>query len=96
MLHLQEFIGGSLDMLANLMTVSRAVEEGPQYEHVQGPLEKSDPRRCVFCHGRRSTLNVAMMVDTRLSIVKRHNRMWDFNDDFSQYGVTGTDALIVG
>jgi hypothetical protein len=38
-LHLQEIIAGSLDMLANLMTVSRAIEEGPQDKHVQGSLE---------------------------------------------------------
>jgi hypothetical protein len=57
-------------MLADLMTVSRAIKERPQYEHVQGPLEKSDPLLCLFFHGRHPTLNLAMMVDIRLSIVK--------------------------
>jgi hypothetical protein len=63
-------------MLPDLMTVSRAIEEGPQYKHVQGPLEKSDPLLCLFCHRRHSTLNLVMMVDTRLSIVKWRCRMW--------------------
>jgi len=71
-LHLQKFICSSLNMLADLMTVSRAMEEGPQYEHVQGSLKKSDPRLCLFLHRRHSTLNLTMMVDIRLSIVK----MW--------------------
>ena len=69
-LHLQEFICSSLNMLPDLVTVSRAIEEGPQYEHVQGPLEKSDPLLCLFCHRRHSTFNLTLMVDTRLSIVK--------------------------
>jgi hypothetical protein len=69
-LHLKEIVRCPLNVFADLMTVSRAIEEGPQYEHVQGPLEKSDPLLCLSCHRRHSTLNLAMMVDTRLSIVK--------------------------
>jgi hypothetical protein len=57
-------------MLPDLMTVSRAIEEGPQYEHIQSPLEKSDPLLCLFCHRRHPTLNLALMVDIRQSIVK--------------------------
>jgi hypothetical protein len=68
-LHLQEFIGDPLNVLPNLVTVGGTMEQGPQDEHVQGPLEKSGPLLCLFCHRRRSTLNLTMMVDTRLSIV---------------------------
>jgi len=75
-LHLQNFICSSLNMLADLMTVSRAIEEGPQYEHVQGPLEKSHPPLCLFCHRRHSTLTLTAMVDTRLSFVKSLAEMW--------------------
>jgi hypothetical protein len=60
--HLQKFICGSLNMLADLMTVTRALEEGPQYKHVQGPLEKSYLLLCLFCHRRHSTLNLTRMV----------------------------------
>ena len=70
MLHLQKLICSSLNMLADLMTVCRAIKEGPQYEHVQGPLKKPDPLLSLFCHRRHSTLTLAMMVDNRLSIVK--------------------------
>jgi len=69
-LHLQKFICSSLNVLADLMTVSRAKEERPQYEHVQGSLEMSDPLLCLIFHRRRSTLNMTMMVGTRLPIVK--------------------------
>jgi hypothetical protein len=69
-LHLQKVVCSSLNMLANLMTVGSAIEEGPQYEHVQGSLENSAPLRFLFCHRRHPTLNLAMMVDKRLSIVK--------------------------
>jgi len=55
MLHLQEFIGSSLNMFPDLVTVSGAIEEGPQYEHVQGPLKKSDALTCLFFHGRHPT-----------------------------------------
>jgi len=33
-------------------------------------LEKSDPLLCLFCHRRHPTLNLALMVDIRQSIVK--------------------------
>ena len=57
MLHLQEFVGGSLNMLADLMTMSRPVQERPQDEHVQGSLEKPDPLLLrLLRHSRLSTL----------------------------------------
>ena len=83
MLHLQKFICSSLNAFADLVTVSRAIEEGPQYEHVQGPLEKSNPLFCLFFHRRHSTLNLAMMVDIRLSVVKSAAEGGFSNDDFS-------------
>jgi len=64
------------------MTVSRAIEESPQHEHVQSPLEKSDPLLCLFFHRRHSTFNLAMMVDTRLSIVKGAAECGFSIDDF--------------
>jgi hypothetical protein len=82
MLHLKKFIRGSLNMLADLVTVSRAMEKCPQYEHVQGSLEKSDPLPRLFFHRRRSTLNLAMMVDIRLPIVKSAAEYDVWVDDF--------------
>jgi len=39
MLHLQKVVRGSLNMLAYLMPMSRAVEKRPEDEHIQGALE---------------------------------------------------------
>jgi hypothetical protein len=78
-LHLQEFVGGSLNMLADLMTVSWTVKKGSQDEHVQSSLQKVGALLCLFGHGRQSTLNLAVMVDTRLSIVKRRIIVWIFD-----------------
>jgi hypothetical protein len=50
--------------------MSRTVKKRPQDEHVQGSLEKSNPLLCLLRHRRLSTRKLAMMVDTRLSIVK--------------------------
>jgi hypothetical protein len=69
-LHLQEFIRGPLNVLPDLVTVSRSIEKRPQDEHVKRSLEKPDPLLCLFRHRRHSTLNLTMMVDIRLSIVK--------------------------
>jgi hypothetical protein len=69
-LHLKEFVCISLNLLPDLMTLSSAIEKGPQYKHVQCSLKKSDALRCLFFHRRHPTLNLQMMVDTRLSIVK--------------------------
>ena len=71
MLHLQEFIRSPLNVLPDLMTVSRSVEKRPQDQHVQRSLQEPYPLLCLFRHRRRSTLDLATMVDIRLSIVKR-------------------------
>jgi len=76
MLHLQEIICSFLNMLPNLMTVSRSIEKGPQDEHVEGSLEERDPLLCLFLYRRHSTLDLAMMVDIRLSIVKARKAVW--------------------
>ena len=83
MLHLQKFICNSLNMLADLMTVGRAVEEGPQYEHVQVPWRR--PTRCCACFSIEDILpaNLTMIVDTRLSIVKGAAECGFSIDDFS-------------
>ena len=69
MLHLQKFICGPLNVLPDLVTVSRSIEKGPQDEHVKRSLEKTGPLLCLLRHRRHSTLNLATMVDTRLSAV---------------------------
>jgi hypothetical protein len=38
--HLKEIICGSLDMLANLVTVRMTIENGSKIKHVQHALEK--------------------------------------------------------
>ena len=68
-LHLQEFIRGPLNVLADLVTVSGSVEKCPQNKHVKRSLEEPDPLLRLLRHGRHSTLNLVPMVDTRLSIV---------------------------
>ena len=57
MLHLQEIIGGPLDVLTDLMAVCRAIEKCAQDEHVQRALEQICALLCLLSHGRRSTLN---------------------------------------
>jgi hypothetical protein len=69
--HLQEFIRGLLNVLPDLVAMSGSIQEGSQNEHVKRSLKKTDPLLCFFRHGRHSTLNLTMMVDIRLSIVKR-------------------------
>ena len=76
MLHLQEFIRGPLYVLPDLVTVSRSIEKRPQDEHVKRSLEETDPLLRLLCHRRRSTPNMATMVDTRLSIVNGRSRVW--------------------
>jgi hypothetical protein len=75
-LHLQEFIRGPLNVLADLVTVARSIEKRPQDEHVQGSLEEPDPLLCLLCHRRRSIFSLHMMVDIRLSVVKARNTVW--------------------
>ena len=79
MLHLQEFIRGPLNVLPDLVPMSRSTEERPQDEHVKRPLEEPAPLLCLFRHRRQSTLNLAAMVDIRLSLVKGRNRVWILN-----------------
>jgi hypothetical protein len=61
-LHLQEFIRGPLNVLPDLVTMGRSIEQGPQDEHVKRSLEQSNPLRCLPFHGRHSTLDLATMV----------------------------------
>ena len=70
MLHLQEIVGGSLNVFSDLMAMSWAIKQGPQDEHVQRALKQIRALLCLFCHRRRSTLGDSLMVDIRLSIVK--------------------------
>jgi len=75
-LHLQEFIRGPLDVLANLVTVSRSIEKRPQDKHVERSLQEPDPLLRLFLNRRHSALDLAMMVDIRLSVVKGRNTVW--------------------
>src|SRR5258708_31710291 len=75
-LHLQEFIRGPLNVLPNLVTVGRSIEKRPQDEHVQRSLEDPGPLLRLLCHRRHSTLNLATMVDARLSIVNVRSKVW--------------------
>src|SRR5258708_19175239 len=75
-LHLQEFIRGPLNVLPDLVPVSRSMEKRPQDEHVKRSLEEADPLLCLLRHRRHSTLSLATRVDTRLSFVKERSRAW--------------------
>jgi ABC-type uncharacterized transport system ATPase subunit len=60
-------------VLADLMAMSRSIKKRSQDEHVKCALEKARALwLCLLRHGRRSTLTLAMMVDTRPSLVKEH------------------------
>src|ERR1700739_1631089 len=93
-LHLEKIVRRPLYVLADLMTVSRAIEEGPQYEHVQGPLEKSYALLCLFFHRRHSTLNLKLMVDLRLSIFKGCSRGGISIDAFRRTHARGEKTLV--
>ena len=69
-------------MLPGLMTVSRPIEKRPQDEHIQRSLEEPDPLLRLLRHRRHSTLNLATMVDTRLSIAKDEADCGFSNDEF--------------
>jgi hypothetical protein len=56
--------------------VSRSIEKRPQDEHVKRSLKEPDPLLRLLRHRRHSTLNLATMVDTRLSIVNGRSRVW--------------------
>src|SRR5882672_5843517 len=68
-LHLQEFIRSPLNVLPDLVTMGRSIEKRPQDEHVERSLEEPDSLLRFLGHRRHSTLNLATMVDIRLSIV---------------------------
>lgn len=70
MLHLQEFICSSLNVLPDLMAVSWSIKKRPQDEHVERALKNSHSLLGLFRHRRHSTLDLAKMVGIRLSIVK--------------------------
>jgi hypothetical protein len=74
-LHLQEVVRGSLDVLSDLVTVSMSIEKCPQDEHVQSALKNSRALLCLFRHRRDSTLDLATMVDIRPPVVKRNSQM---------------------
>lgn len=57
MLHLQELMGGPLNMLADLMPVRRSVQERFENHHVQRSLQNGTALLRFFRHGRHSTLN---------------------------------------
>jgi hypothetical protein len=61
--------------------VSRSIEKRPQDEHVKRSLEESGPLLCLLRHRRHSTLNLATMVDTRLSIVNDQAECEFSNED---------------
>ena len=47
-LHPQEFVCLSLNVLADLVTMSRPIEKRPLDEHIQGSLENSGPLLCLL------------------------------------------------
>ena len=58
MLHLQEIVCGPLNVLANLVPISRPMKKRSQDKHVQRALQQICPLLCLFLgHGRRSTLD---------------------------------------
>lgn len=71
MLHLQKVVGGPLNVFADLVSVGRPIEKGPQDEHVKSAQEEARAGLCPVSHRRRSTLDLAAMVDRRLSLVKK-------------------------
>ena len=80
MLHLQEIVRRPLNVLADLVAVSRTIKKRPQDEHVKRALQK---RRCaaVSVLPWKTFDPQLMMVDTRLSIVNGRRRGWILNDN---------------
>jgi len=56
-LHLQVVIGAALNVLADLVSMSRAPGKRAQEKHVKRAQEEIRARLCFFWHGRRSTLS---------------------------------------
>lgn len=65
-LHLQEIIGGPLNVFADFVAVSWAKKKSSQNEHVQSSLEYVGALRWICWHGRDSTSGWNAMVDIRL------------------------------
>ena len=76
MLRLKEFIRGPLNVFPDLVPVGGPVKKRPQDKHVERSLEEPDPLLRVFLHRRHSALDLAMMVDIRLSVVKERSTAW--------------------
>jgi hypothetical protein len=58
-LHLQKFIRRPLNVLPDLVTMSRPIEKGSQDEHIERSLEEPDPLLRSLFHRRHSALNLA-------------------------------------
>jgi hypothetical protein len=56
-LHLEKIIRGPLNMFADLVSVRRTIKKSSQDQHVKGALKKVRALRCLFSHGRHSTIN---------------------------------------
>jgi hypothetical protein len=65
-LHLQEFVRGPLNVLADPVTVSGSIKKRPLDKHVERSLEEPDPLLGLFLQRRHPTFNLHMMVDIRL------------------------------
>jgi hypothetical protein len=57
-LHLEKIIRGPLNILADLVAVSRTIKKSSQDQHVQGALKKVRAFRGLFSYGRHSTINL--------------------------------------
>jgi hypothetical protein len=69
-LHLQEIVGGPLDVFADLVTVRRSIQKCSKDEHVQRALQQIRALLCLVLHHRRhSTLDMPVMVGVRPSTV---------------------------
>jgi hypothetical protein len=56
-LRLEKIIRGPLNMLADLVAMSRTIKKSSQDQHVKGALKKVRVFRCLFGHGRHLTIN---------------------------------------
>ena len=71
MLHLKKIIGHTLDVLPDLVTMSRSMQKRPQNEHVKSALENAASLLWLFCDRRHSTLGLVPRVDVLPSGVKQ-------------------------
>jgi hypothetical protein len=56
-LHLKKIVGRSLNVLADLVTVSWPIERGSQYEHAKRALQQIRPLLQLLYHGSHSTID---------------------------------------